>query len=61
MTISEKLFSTLSGLVGVRLTKDNFRSKLKTLQTSGIYNQKMKSEMLIEMLFAISELDEKKK
>jgi len=58
-TTSDRLFLILSGLIGIRLTKDNIRSKLKTLQTNGIYNQKMKNEMILEVLMAVVELDEK--
>jgi len=58
MNITEKLFLTLSGMIGVRVTKENFRLKLKQLQIDGTYNQKMKSEILVELLMAFSELEE---
>jgi len=58
MNITEKLFLTLSGMIGIRVTKENFRLKLKQLQTDGTYNQKMKSEMLVEVVMAFSELEE---
>jgi len=58
MNISEKLFLTISGLIGIRVTQDNFRAKLKQLQTDGTYNQKMKNELIVEMIMAIVELDE---
>jgi len=58
MNITEKLFLTLSGMIGVRVTKENFRLKLKQLQIDGTYNQKMKSEILVELVMAFSELEE---
>jgi len=61
MNITEKLFLTLSGMIGVRVTKENFRLKLKQLQIDGTYNQKMKSEILVELVelvMAFSELKE---
>jgi hypothetical protein len=57
-TISDRLFLTLSAIIGIRVTKDNFRSKIKLLQKDGMYNQKMKNEMIGELVFAIVELDE---
>lgn len=57
-TITDRLFLTLSGLIGIRVTKENFRSKLKQLQTDGTYNQKMKSEVLVELVMAFSELED---
>jgi len=58
MTTAEKLFLTISGLIGIRVTKDNFRAKLNQLQTDGTYNQKMKNELIVEIIMAIVELDE---
>ena len=57
-TITERLFLDLSGRVGIRVTKDNFRSKLKTLQTNGAFGNKIKSEMLVELFGVVAELDE---
>lgn len=58
-TISDKLFLKMSSILGIRVTKDNLRQKLIILQKDGIYNQKMKNEMIVELIMAIAELEEK--
>ena len=58
-TISDKLFLKMSSILGIRVTKDNLRQKLIILQKDGIYNQKMKNEMIVELIMAIVELEEK--
>jgi len=56
--ITDKLFLTLSGIIGIRVTKDNFRFKLKQLQTDGTYNQKMKNDMIVELIMTLVDMDE---
>lgn len=58
-TISDKLFLKLSNILGVRVVKDNLRQKLVILQKDGIFNQKMKNEMIVELIMFLAELDEK--
>lgn len=58
MTTSEKLFATISNLIRVRVTQNNFRTMVVKLQTDGAYNQKMKNEILVELVMAIAEQDE---
>lgn len=59
MTITENLFLTISKYLGVRVTPDNFRSKIKDVASVGGITGKIKTDILIELLFAIADLEKK--
>lgn len=59
MQISDNLFLSVSRIVNVRVTPDNLRSKMEAISSSGGITGKVKTDMLIEILLAIADLDKK--
>ena len=59
MQISDNLFLSVSRIVNVRVTHDNLRTKMEAISSSGGITGKVKTDMLIEILLAIADLDKK--
>jgi len=59
MTISNNLFLSLSRIFDLRVTPDSLRAKMEQLSGTGTITNKIKTDMLIEIIIAISELDKK--
>ena len=59
MTITENLFLSVSKLLNIRVTPDNFRSKIKDISSIGGITGKAKTDIIIELLFAIADLEKK--
>lgn len=59
MQISDNLFLSLSKILGVRVTPDNIRVKMKDLASTGGVTAKIKTDTLVEILVALHELEKK--
>ena len=63
MEITDNLFLTISNILGaiipIRVTPDNLRVKMNALAGSGGITNKVKTEMLIEIMLAFAELEKK--
>ncbi len=57
--ITDQLFLSVSNYAGVRVTPDNLRAKMKDISATGGVNSKLKTDILIELLMAISDLEKK--
>jgi len=59
MTLSEQLFLSVSNIVGTRVTPNNLRTQIEAISGSGGITNKVKTDILIEVLLVIAELEKK--
>jgi len=59
MQITDNLFLSVSRFLGVRVTPDNLRTKINDIASTGGITAKIKTDTLVELLIAFSELEKK--
>lgn len=59
MEITEQLFLTVSNLLNLRVTPENLRSKLKEIDGTMAINNKIKTDIIFELMLAIAKIEEK--
>jgi hypothetical protein len=59
MTLTDNLFLQVSKPLGVRVTPENLRSRMEEASSVGKINGKVKTDIIIELLLAFAELEQK--
>lgn len=57
--ITDNLFLSISKVLGIRITPENLRNTIQNISGSGGITNAVKTSMIIEIMFAISELEKK--
>jgi hypothetical protein len=57
VSISDDLFLAVSNIIGTRVTEDNFRTKMKEVESMRGITHKDKNQIIIEIILAIAKLD----
>lgn len=57
--ITDDLFLSISNVLGIRVTPENFRGRMQSLSGTGGITNSVKTAMIIEILLAMVELEKK--
>lgn len=59
MPVSDNLFLSVSRIIGIRVTPDSLRAKMDAVASTGGITGKVKTDIIIELLMAVHELEKK--